>query len=80
MSIVYQNDGKTVPGLVNKNGWRVDKERTIKWGGVRIKKDYHGEDPWLHPLATEALREKTSHMMENFTICDDIARELEITV
>ena len=52
----------------------------MKWGGVQINKDYHGKVPWLNPLAAEALREKTSHMMENFTICDDTARELEITV
>ena len=80
IGIVYHNNGKMVPGLENRNGWRVDKEGTIKWGGVRIKKDYHGGDPWLYPFATEALREKNSQMMENFTICDDIARELEITV
>ena len=80
MGIIYHNDGKMVMGLANRNSWCVDKEGTMKWGGVRIKKDYHGEAPWLHPLAAESLREKTSHMMENFTICDDISRELEIIV
>ena len=52
----------------------------MKWGGVQIKKDSHGEAPWLHPLAAEALREKTSHMLKNFTICDDIVCELEINI
>ena len=77
MGVVYCNDGKMVlPILVNRNSWRVDKEGTPKWGGVRIKKDIPGADPWLHPLAIEALREKTSQMMEDFTICDDVACEL----
>jgi len=68
-----------VPGLADRNGWRVDKEGTMKWGGVRIKKDAHGDPPWLHPFAAEALSEKTNQLMENFTICNDVARELEIT-
>ena len=79
MGIVYHNEGKMVPGLADRNGWRVDKEGTMKWGGVRIKKDAHGDSPWLHPLAAEALSEKSNQMMEDFTICNDVARELEIT-
>lgn len=59
MGIIYHNDGKMVPGLVNRNGWRIDKEDTMKWGGVQIEKDMHGDTPWLHSLAVKALREKS---------------------
>ena len=80
MGGVYRNDGQMLSGLANRNGWRVDKEGTKKWGGVKIKKDIHGAAPWLHPLAAESLREKTSQMLEDFTICDDVVRNLENTV
>ena len=63
-------NGKMVPGLANRSDLRVDKEGTMKWGGARIKKDIHGTAPWLNPLDAEALREKTSQMMEGFMICN----------
>ena len=78
--VVYSNNDKMVLSLDNINGHWVDNTGSDKCVGVRIKKYYHSSAPWLHPLATQALNEKSKKIMDNFTIDDDVACNLGITL
>ena len=56
--IVYENKGKMVPGLVNRNGHRKSSEGTSNWGGARKKSYETQDDAWLEPGAREVFEER----------------------
>ena len=56
--IVYNANGKMVPGLTNRNGHRYNKEGSMKWGGARIKSYEVGTTPWLEPQTQEVQDER----------------------
>jgi hypothetical protein len=56
--IVYEADGKMVPGLANRNGHRNKKEGNMQWGGKREKSLDIEEETWLEPGAKSVLEDK----------------------
>ena len=56
--IIYEEDGKMVPGLANRNGHRNKKEGNLKWGGKRVKSFEVASETWLEPDARSVIEEK----------------------
>ena len=59
--IVYEAEGKMVPGLANRNGHRNKKEGNLKWGGKRTKSYVVAGDIWLEAGARSVIEEKKIH-------------------
>ena len=64
MEIVYQNGGKIVAGLANRNGQRYSKEGTACRGGKRPAKAVPVCDRWLHPLGRVAQSLKLEKILK----------------
>lgn len=56
--IIYEADGKMVPGLANRNGHRNHKDGNLQWGGKRERSFQTAEDTWLEPGARSVIEEK----------------------
>ena len=69
--IIYEANGKMVPGLANRNGHRNRKEGNLKWGGKRVKSFEAEEETWLEAGAKTVIEDKKiltkSKYLELFT-------------
>ena len=66
--IFYENGGKMVPGLANRNGHRnhAQGRNRAEWGGLRIKNVLVEEvDWWLHPGAVHIEDKRTLEIISN---------------
>ena len=58
--IIYENEGRIVPGLANRSGHRYSREGTGKSGGPRTKHYEILDEVWLEPDARNAWEERKS--------------------
>ena len=59
--IIYENEGRIVPGLANRAGHRYSREGTTgNWGGPRTKNYDILDEVWLEPNARNAWEKRKS--------------------